>query len=122
MAQVKKILVADDEKPLAKALELKLKKENYDVSVASNGEEAIELLSKNKFDLALIDLIMPKKDGFAVLEEMQKRKIKIKIAVLSNLAQEEDVNRVKKLGADDYFVKANTPLSDIVSYVKAQLK
>jgi len=60
MAQkAKKILVAEDEKPMARALELKLKNEGFDISVAHHGKEAIEKLDKEKFDLVICDLIMP---------------------------------------------------------------
>lgn len=118
MVKNKKILVAEDEKPLAKALEIKLSKEGFDVSIVSNGEEAISLLSKENFDALILDLIMPKKDGFAVLEYLKGKNKKLKIIVLSNLAQEEDFKKAKALGAKSYFVKSNTPIVELVNYVK----
>ncbi|MCK9393955.1 MAG: response regulator [Candidatus Paceibacterota bacterium] len=118
MAKNKKILVAEDEKPLAKALEIKLSKEGYDVFIATNGEEAISMLSSQDFDILILDLIMPKKDGFVVLEYLKDQNKKIKTIVLSNLAQEEDFKKAKGLGAKSYFVKSNTPIVELVNYIK----
>ncbi|MFA5080489.1 MAG: response regulator [Candidatus Paceibacterota bacterium] len=118
MAKNKKILVAEDEKPLAKALEIKLSKEGFDVLIAANGEEAISMLSSQDFDVLILDLIMPKKDGFVVLEYLKNQNKKIKIIVLSNLAQEEDFKKAKALGAKSYFVKSNTPIVELVNYIK----
>ena len=118
MPKNKKILVAQDEKPLSKALELKLSKEGFDVSIAQNGEEAISLLVKEDFDVLILDLIMPKKDGFSVLQYLKEKGKKIKTIVLSNLAQEEDFKKAKDLGAKSYFVKSNTPIIELVNYIK----
>ncbi|MFA6252084.1 MAG: response regulator [Candidatus Paceibacterota bacterium] len=118
MPKTKKILVAEDEKPLSKALELKLEKEGFDVLIAQNGEEAISLLSKESFDVLILDLIMPKKDGFSVLEYLKAKNKKIRTIVLSNLAQEEDFKKAKDLGAKSYFVKSNTPIIELVNYIK----
>lgn len=118
MPKNKKILVAEDEKPLSKALELKFENEGYDVFIAQNGEEAISLLSKEDFDVLILDLIMPKKDGFAVLEFLKSKNKNIRIIVLSNLAQEEDFKKAKDLGAKSYFVKSNTPIVELVNYIK----
>jgi DNA-binding response OmpR family regulator len=120
MAQ-KTILVVDDEKPLAKALELKLAKSGFTVKVAFNGEEAIAILTKENIDLVLLDLVMPKVDGFAVLTEMKKLDKHIPIIVTSNLSQEEDVKKAKELGALDYLVKSDTSLSFIVNYIQTAL-
>lgn len=70
----KKILVAEDEKPMAKAMELKLSHSGFDVKTVFNGEEALAILAQENFDLIFIDLIMPKLDGFHVLEELKKKK------------------------------------------------
>ena len=121
MTNNKKILVTEDDKPLAKALELKLGHSGFDVTVAYDGDAAIELLKKEKFDLAILDLMLPKKNGFQVLEELQSQGIKIPVIVLSNLSQQEDLKRVKDLGATNYFVKSNTPINDVVEQVKKTL-
>lgn len=119
---IKKILVAEDEKPMARALELKFKNSGLEVKAVGDGEEALEEIKKGKYDLILLDLIMPKMDGFSFLEEMKKLKLSVPTIVLSNLGQEEDEHRVIDLGAKKFFVKSNTPISEIVSYVKDFLK
>jgi DNA-binding response OmpR family regulator len=113
----KRILVVDDERPLANALNLKLKKEGFDVTVAYNGADCIKELQTTGADLILLDLMMPEVDGFAVLEFCQTLPKMPNVVVLSNLSQEEDMERVKKLGASGYFVKSNTPIREIIDYV-----
>ncbi|MDD4409251.1 MAG: response regulator [Candidatus Pacebacteria bacterium] len=115
------ILIAEDEKPLSRALEIKLTKEGYEVLVASNGEDAIRFLDKKKFDLIILDLVMPKKDGFAVLEHFKEENMKSNVIVLSNLAQEEDFKRAKDMGAMTYFIKSNTPIIELVKYIKENI-
>ena len=118
---LKKILIVDDERPLAKALELKLGHEDFEAHAVFNGTEAIHALKKDKFDLVLLDLIMPEEDGFSVLEQIVKLKIKTSVIVSSNLSQQEDLERAKSLGAIDYFVKSDTTLAEIVEKVKQHL-
>lgn len=120
--KVVKILIAEDEKPMAHALELKLSKAGFDVKVVYDGEEAIKTLEENTFDLMLLDLMMPKKDGFSVLTSIREKGMKIPIIVSTNLSQEEDMKKAKELGADDYFVKSNTPISQVVEYIERLLK
>ena len=113
-----KILIAEDERPIAKALELKLKHEGYEVGVAFNGVEALESLKADAFDLVLIDIMMPEMDGFELLQKMKDDGITAPAIVLSNLSQVEDDQKAKELGAKDFFIKSNTPLADIIDYVK----
>ena len=82
---MKKILIAEDEKPMSHALDLKLSKEGFSVVVANDGEATVEALAKDKFDLVLLDLMMPKLDGFKVLETMQANKNRTPVIVSSNL-------------------------------------
>jgi DNA-binding response OmpR family regulator len=117
----KRILIVDDEKPLAKALELKLTHEGFDVKAVFNGVEAIEALKSGVFSLVLLDLVMPQQGGFKVLEEIQRLKFKTSVIVSSNLSQDEDISRAKALGAVDYFVKSDTTLADIVDKIKEHL-
>lgn len=121
MSDAKRILIAEDEKPLNHALSLKLGHEGYAVDSAFNGEEALALVQKNKYDLILLDLIMPKVDGFGVLEKLKGKPDLPPIVVLSNLGQPEDKTRSQELGANDFFIKADTPLSQIVEMVKSKL-
>ena len=73
MALKKKILIVEDEKPMARALELKLTRAGYDAASANDGQSGLDYLEKNKVDLILLDLIMPKLDGFAVLERLKAK-------------------------------------------------
>lgn len=117
----KRILIAEDEKPLAHALALKLTHEGYDVTVAADGQECVELLISNQssqFDLLLLDLIMPVMDGFQVLQEISKIQNKPAVFVLSNLSQQEDEKRALEAGAKKFFIKSDTPLTTIVEEVK----
>ncbi|MEI6228442.1 MAG: response regulator [Candidatus Saccharibacteria bacterium] len=116
-----KILIVDDEKPLARALELKLTHEGLDAKAVFNGAEAIAALKSENFDLVLLDLVMPQEDGFKVLQDIQDLGLKAAVIVSSNLSQEEDISRAKTLGAIDYFVKSDTTLADIVRKVKDYL-
>ena len=117
----KKILIIEDEKPLAHALSLKLSHEGFDVVTTESGEEGLQFLAKEKFDLVLTDLIIPGVDGFKVLETIQEKKMKIPVIVITNLNQEEDKKRVFDLGASSFFVKSNSPISEIVKNVKSQI-
>lgn len=122
MPAAKKILIVDDEKPMAHALELKLQHSGFDTKVAYLGSDALSLLDKEKYNLILLDLMMPSPDGFAVLETLQKKKNTIPVIVTTNLSQLEDEKRAMTLGAKKYFVKSNTPLSEIIDHVKKILK
>lgn len=117
----KKILIIEDEKPLAHALELKLSHEGYLVTVTGSGQEGLDYLAKETFDLVLTDLIIPGVDGFKILETIQEKKIKTPVMVMTNLNQDEDRNRTAALGATDFFVKSNSPLSEIVQNIKKKI-
>jgi CheY-like chemotaxis protein len=112
------LLIAEDERPLAHALELKFSHEGYETHIVQDGAEAMEKVKELNPKAILLDLIMPKMDGFAFLEELKKENISIPVIVLSNLGQDEDQERAKALGVKGYFVKSNTPIVDIVKHVK----
>lgn len=115
----KRLLIVEDEKPLAHALELKFSHEGYETKLVEDGEKALEVVKEFKPSGILLDLIMPRMDGFQFLEELKKQGISVPVLVLSNLGQEEDIERAKALGAKGYFVKSNTPIMDIVKHVKS---
>lgn len=115
----KKILIVEDERPLAHALELKFTHEGYNVTITVDGAEGLRFANATKFDMILLDLIMPQMDGFTFMEKLKK---KAPIIILSNLGQEEDKERAETLGAVDYFVKSNTPIVEIIKKVKASIK
>ncbi len=119
--QGKKILIIEDERPISRALELKLIRAGFDASTAADGEEGLNYLSKQKVDIILLDLMMPKKDGFAVLKELKEKGVTTPVLVLSNLGQQEDANRAKALGAKEFFIKSNTPIADIVQHIETIL-
>jgi two-component system alkaline phosphatase synthesis response regulator PhoP len=116
-----KILVVEDERPLAKALFLKLQHAGFEVKNAYDGLEALEMLQDEPFDLMTLDLIIPKLDGFKLLEEIVEQKINVPVIVTSNLSQEEDFERAKSLGVNLFFVKSNTSISNIVENIKQVL-
>lgn len=117
MKKKSKILIIEDEQPLAKALELKLQSSGFEPSIAPNGEKALSRMERETFHVILLDLVMPKMDGFQFLEALKVKNKKPVIIVLSNLAQDEDISRVKRLGVKEYFVKSDTSLSEIIDTI-----
>lgn len=121
MTMAKKILIIEDDKPMAHALELKLARAGFDVKSAGNGEDGLEILAGQDFSLVLLDLMIPKLDGFKVLEKLKERGNKIPVIALSNLSQSQNEKRALELGAAEFFIKSNTPILKIVERVKKKL-
>jgi two-component system response regulator TctD len=119
---LKKILIVEDEELIAKPLGMKLRLSGFETKHVLNGKEALDTLGNEKFDLILLDLLMPEVDGFAVLAELQKRTDPTPVIVATNLNQAEDVSRVFELGCTNYYVKADTTLDQIVENVKKTIK
>jgi len=119
-----RILIVEDEEVISELLQKKLENQGYQVSLARNGEEGLAEMRENRPDLILMDLVMPKMDGFTVMEEMQKDEAlkKIPLIVISNSGQPVDLNRAKKLGARDWLVKAEFDPQELVEKIKNQLK
>src|SRR5690242_19296377 len=117
----KKVLVAEDDKFLVQAYKAKVAKAGLEAQFATDGEEALKLLETFKPDVVLLDLIMPKKDGFAVLTEIQANsQLKnIPVLVASNLGQKEDIDKAKAQGARDFIVKTDVPLSEIITKINS---
>lgn len=120
---MKKILVAEDDRFLANAYKLKLGKAGYEVKVAEDGEEVLAILKDFTPDLIILDLVMPKLDGFAALAEIKKseRLKDTPVIVASNLGQEEDVERARKEGAVDYILKADMSMATLIQKIKSLL-
>lgn len=119
-SSLRRILVAEDDKAYANIYRVKLTNEGFSVDIATHGEEAITKARATKPDLILLDLIMPQKDGFDVLEALKSDNAlkKIPVIIFSNLSQNEDLERAKKMGAADYLVKANISIHEMVDKVK----
>ncbi len=118
------ILIVEDDDFMAKALQDSLNLESFKTYVADNGKDATSKIKKNKPTLVLLDLLLSKKDGFEVLSELKDNpdtKL-IPVIVLSNLGGDEDIKRALQLGADDYFVKAQHPLAEIVEKAKQYME
>ena len=115
-----KILIIEDEVTLQKTLQEILLQENYEVISALDGKQGLELALSEIPDMILLDLILPKMDGFEVLEALKKdeKTKEIPIIILTNLGSIEDVQKALALGATNYMVKANYNLSDIVDKIK----
>lgn len=115
-----KLLVAEDDKFLQKILVTKFAKEGFDVRAASDGEEAVKALLADVPAFMLLDLILPKMNGFEVLAEIRtNQKMKdLPVFILSNLSQEEDIKRAKELGVLDFLVKADNSINQVVEKVK----
>ena len=119
-----KILLAEDDMFLQRMYVTKLNKEGIEVVAAADGEKALSLLREQPVDLVLLDILMPKKDGFEVLEAMKADpKLKnIPVLMLTNLGEEDDVKRARKLGASDYIIKAHFLPSEVIAVVKKYIK
>lgn len=117
---MQKMLIADDNKQITSILEEYAKKEGFNVELAYDGEQAIELFNKHKFDIALLDVMMPQKDGFEVCREIRKTS---SLPVIMVTARGEDFERIMGLdiGADDYIVKPFSP-GEVMARVRAILR
>ena len=117
------VLIVEDEQFLTRVLKDNLEPEGFTVDFATNGEEAVERIKVDTPDLILLDLLMPKKDGFYVLEEVRKNPEwkNLPIIVLSNLGGDMEIKKALELGADDYFVKSQHPIEEVVQEVRNYL-
>ncbi|HOY56338.1 MAG TPA: response regulator [bacterium] len=118
------ILLVEDDDFLLNMYRVKLELEDYKVLTASNGEAGLALIKDKKPDLVLLDIILPKLNGFEVLKVTQQDKnIKnIPVIILSNLGQKEDIKKGLKLGARDYLIKAHFLPSEVIEKIKKILK
>ncbi|MCZ8533739.1 response regulator YycF [Psychrobacillus psychrodurans] len=116
----KKILVVDDEKPIADILQFNLKKEGYQVACAYNGDEALKKVEEDQPDLMLLDIMLPNKDGMEVCREIRK---KYDFPIIMLTAKDSEIDKVLglELGADDYVTK---PFStrELIARVKANMR
>jgi CheY-like chemotaxis protein len=123
MAETKFILVVEDD-PILKNLLGHTLAGKYQTLYASDGNEALGLFDQYKPSLVLLDLMLPTMDGFAVLETIRKRPDELSqtpIIIVSNLGQQKDIDRAKSLGANEYLIKAEVPIEDIVKKMETML-
>jgi len=119
-----KVLMIEDDYFLRKIYGNKLSAAGFEFIEATNGAEGLSKMDFEKPDIVLLDLILPKKNGFDVLIEMKKNKElkKIPVVILSVLGQESDVKKGLALGAQEYLVKSEVNLSEVVNKIKNLLK
>jgi DNA-binding response OmpR family regulator len=121
---VKRVLLVEDDALLSKVMAESLKDKSLDIQIVDNGLQVADAVKKFKPDIILLDLILPGIDGFEVLKNLKADDATkdIPVAVLSNLSDVSDVTSTKALGADEFFIKANTEMDKVVKYIKAKLK
>lgn len=115
----KKILIIEDEEYLSEMYKIKLVAEGYDVIIANDGKEGLEMAYLEQPDLILLDLMMPKMNGFQVLEKLKEkeRTSKIKVYILSNMSQTDEIKKGVSLGADGFLIKANLTPTQIADFI-----
>lgn len=120
----KTVLIVEDDEILMRAMYLLFHKGEYTIASAGDGETALRMTERLKPDLVLLDLLMPKMNGFDYLRDMKANpQLKhIPVVVLSNLGDKDDIEKAKALGAEDYFIKSNTDLSALFEKVKIKLQ
>lgn len=120
---MKTILLVEDDSFLIDIYSTKFKEAGFEVSVAEDGEEALKKIQEKKPDLLLLDIVLPRIDGWEILERIKKQNLKsFKIVVLSNLDQKDDIEKGMRLGADKYLIKAHLTPSEIVEEIKKILE
>jgi len=120
----KKICIVEDEPALLEMYNMKFTAEGYQVLTANNGEDGLKMIQKSNPDLVLLDLVMPRMDGYQVLAALRKNSetLKTKVYIFSNLGQSSEVERGIAEGADGYFVKSNLTPSQLAVEVGKILK
>lgn len=119
----KKILLVEDDDALAAVYLMRLEAEGFEVKRVANGEDALAAAKDHKPDLVLLDAMMPKVSGFDVLDILRNtpETANLKIIMLTALSQESDRSRAQGLGVDDYLVKSQVVISDVVDRIKFHL-
>lgn len=115
------IIIAEDDTVLRDLYLRKFSSGTYDVRTASNGQEALDLIAKDKPDLVLLDINMPVLDGFGVLEKLPKAERSFRIIILTNFEDQANRDRGAALGIDDYFVKKDMTIKSLLAMVERLL-
>jgi DNA-binding response OmpR family regulator len=117
----KKVLIIEDEQSLADVLEIKLKKEDYDVTAIGDGGEGFTKIKEWNPDLILLDIQIPTLNGYEVLEKMRDENIDIPVIIISNSGQPIEIEKTKKLGAVDHLIKTQFDPAEVVNKVNSFL-
>lgn len=119
----KKILLVEDDDNLASVYTTRLQAEGFDISRVPNGEDALAAAIEYRPDLVLLDVMMPKVSGFDVLDILRNtpETANLRIIMLTALSQETDQQRAKALGVDDYLVKSQVVIADVIERIKEHL-
>lgn len=120
----KTILLVEDDEFLAELYATKLNLEGYTVFLASDGEKGFKIATDKLPNLILLDIILPKMDGFEMLKKLKtnKKTDKIPVILLTNLSQKDEVKKGLDLGANDYLIKAHFMPSEVINKIKKVLK
>ncbi|HCR56077.1 TPA: response regulator [Candidatus Saccharibacteria bacterium] len=123
MTDKKRILLVEDDETLSEVYRSRLDLEGFEVKVVANGEDALSTAMEYKPDLILLDAMMPKISGFDVLDILRNtpETTNIRVVMLTALSQPKDKQRAEELGADDYLVKSQVVIGDVVARVKHHL-
>lgn len=119
----KKILLVEDDDALASVYQTRLQAEGFDIRRVPNGEDALAAALEYKPDLILLDVMMPKVSGFDVLDILRNtpETANVKVVMLTALSQDSDKERAESLGVDDYLVKSQVVIADVVERIKSHL-
>ena len=119
----KKIVVIEDQEDLGEALLEALKDKGYEAKLASTGEAGVELIEKEYPDLLLLDFLLPGIDGLEVLERLKAKRDEtpLPVVMLSNLDNPEDLSRAREYGIEEYLVKSDWRLEDVMEVVRKAL-
>ena len=119
----KKILMVEDDDALASVYQTRLQAENFDVKRVSNGEDALAATLEYTADLVLLDVMMPKVSGFDVLDILRNtpETTNVKVIMLTALSQDADKEKAENLGVDDYLVKSQVVIADVIDRIKQRL-
>lgn len=119
-----KILLVEDDDSLASVYIKRFEGEGFDVKRIARGDQVIETMTEFRPDITLLDIMLPKLNGFIVLEEIRNNPeiSRSKVIILSALGQDSDKAKAEQLGADDYFVKSQISIADVVEKIKHHIE
>ena len=120
----RRILLVDDDKFICHLYEFHLKSVGFEVEIAEDGVRAVKMIKSKKPDLILLDIIMPEKNGFEVLQEIkQDDEVKsVPVIILTNLSQKSDMEECLRLGAVEFLVKDNYMVDQVIEKINLHLK